>query len=155
MVLKNYTSQVPASRSIAAIEAKLAHHNAHQILKKYDERKRVSAIAFIVKVNGADLPFQLPARVKQCEQVLRAQVRRPQPGTFERIKAQAERTAWKIVSDWIDAQMAMIELSQVEFMEVFLPYVYDVANDQTYFERLKEHGFKALLPSAPAASERG
>ena len=41
--------------------------------------------------------------------------------------------------------MAMIELAQVELMEVFLPYVYDHQKQQTYFEKLKERNYKALL----------
>jgi len=62
-----------------------------------------------------------------------------------RIKEQAERTAWKIVADWVDAQMAMIELSQVELMEVFLPYLFNRQTRQTYFESIKARGFQNLL----------
>jgi hypothetical protein len=146
MGLKNYTSQVPVSRSISYIEAKLARHGARQVVKFYDEKKRVASVAFIMMADGVEVPYKLPAKVAQCEQILRSEVRRPRADTFERIARQAERTAWKIVSDWVDAQMAMIELSQVEFMEVFLPYLYSFAKEQTFFEAIKERGYKALLP---------
>ena len=42
----------------------------------------------------------------------------------------------------------MIELAQTEIMEVFLPYVYDHQKQTTYFETLKQKGYKALLPAA-------
>ena len=146
MNLMNYTSTVPAYRSIAYIESKLAGHGAKQIVKFYDDESRVSSIAFIMNVNGVEIPYKLPARVQKCEHVLKSSVKRPRKDTFKRIAEQSERTAWKIVSDWVDAQMAMIELSQVEFMEVFLPYLYSYKKDQTYFESIKERGYKALLP---------
>jgi hypothetical protein len=146
MNLMNYTSTVPASRSISYIEAKLAGHGAKQIVKYYDEGCRVSSIAFMMMMEGIEIPFKLPARVEKCELVLKSRVRKPRADTFKRIAEQAERTAWKIVSDWIDAQMAMIELSQVEFMEVFLPYLFNCTKNQTYFESIKERGYKALLP---------
>lgn len=145
MTLKNYTSSVSASRSMSYIEAKLAGQGAKQIVKFYDDDSRVSSIAFAIVIDGVEMPFKLPARVDECERVLKSQVRKPRSDTFKRISEQAERTAWKIVSDWVDVQMAMIELSQVEFMEVFLPYLYNYDKNQTFFETIKERGYKALL----------
>lgn len=33
-----------------------------------------------------------------------------------------ERVAWRIVKDWVEAQMALIESGLAELPEVFLPY---------------------------------
>ena len=146
-MLKNYTSKVPASTSIAYIERKLVQHGATRILKTYDSDKRVEGICFALPIDGVDVHFKLPARVANCEAVLRANLSsRAQPETVKKVPAQAERTAWKIVSDWIDAQMAMIELAQIEVMEVFMPYIFD--GKQTYYELVKKKGYKALLPGA-------
>ena len=151
MPLKNYTSSVSVERSIAFIEKQLAAHGARDVLKRYDNNKRVSAIMFIVPVNGNDMPFKLPARIAECERVLEGMLSsRARPETRKKIPAQAERTSWKIVSDWIEAQMAMIDLAQVEMMEVFLPYLYDHRKEKTYFEAVKERGYAGLL-TAPKA----
>jgi hypothetical protein len=91
------------------------------------------------------MPFRLPARIKNVEKALKAQVKKPHQGTFARIEEQAERTAWKLLSDWIDVQISLIELQQAQFMEVFLPYVYDHASNQTYFEKMEKKGFSHLL----------
>jgi hypothetical protein len=72
------------------------------------------------------------------------------PGTIAKIKEQSERTAWKLLSDWVDIQMSLIELDQVELIEVFMPYLYDVAKDQTFFEKMKAEGFAML--AAPKKS---
>jgi hypothetical protein len=90
------------------------------------------------------MPFRLPARVSNVEKQLRGSIRRPRAGTLDNIQAQAERTAWKLLSDWVDIQMSLIELQQVKFIEVFLPYVYDPIKKQTYFEKLEQGNFKQL-----------
>lgn len=145
MPLKNYTSSVSASRSISHIEAKLAQNGACQILKTYDDG-RVTAICFIVMVEGQEMAFKVPARIAECEKVLMANTTsRTKNETLKKIPQQAERTAWKILYDWVEVQMAMIELAQVELMEVFLPYVYNNQTEQTLFESMKKTNFKALL----------
>uniref|UniRef100_A0A6M3JEV1 Uncharacterized protein n=3 Tax=viral metagenome TaxID=1070528 RepID=A0A6M3JEV1_9ZZZZ len=153
MALKNYTSQVSASRSISLIEDKLAHHGARQILKEYTADGRVACIAFIMHINGIELPFHLPARIEACEKVLKAKVRRPNKATYKRIHDQAERTAWKILADWVDAQMAMIELAQVDVLEVFLPYLFDRAKRQTFYQALQTQGFQKALPAFCSVTE--
>lgn len=143
-MLKNYTSSVPAARSIMHIENRLVEQGAKNIMKWYDSERQLKGMCFIVSVNGADMSFRIPAKVDQVEIKFKAAVRRPKEGTYGRIKAQAERTAWKLLSDWVDVQMSLIELGQVEVAEVFLPYVYDHAKDKTFYESIKDNGFKRL-----------
>lgn len=143
-MLKNYTSGVPVSRSVQHIEDCLIRHGAKNIMKMYDAEKKLESLCFIMPVDGKDIPFKLPASVDRVEKVLKAAVRRPTSQTNARIKEQAERTAWKLQSDWVDIQMSLIELNQVEIMQVFLAYVYFPIQKQTYFERLKNNNFKLL-----------
>jgi len=147
MPLKNYTSAVPANRSINHIENALVRNGARGIMKQYDEDGRVSAIIFTIALDGQNIvPIKLPAKVEACEQILMGMTTsRTRPETLEKIPAQAERTAWKICLDWVEAQMAMVELAQVELMELFLPYLYNEREDMTYFETVKAAGFKGLL----------
>jgi len=141
-MIKNYTSQVPVARSISYIEAKLVMHGALDIMKRY-EGQELQAISFIISVNGRKVPFKLPARTANVEKVLRgARTRTPE----SKIKEQAARTAWKLVSDWVDIQMALIELKQVDIMEVFLPYIFypDKDGGLTLYEKLSASQFKVL-----------
>lgn len=55
---------------------------------------------------------------------------------------QGERTAWKLMQDWVEVQMSFIHMGQVETMEVFLPFVWD--GQRTFFEALKVNQFKQL-----------
>ena len=38
----------------------------------------------------------------------------------------------------------MIRMQQADALEIFLPYLYDHQNDQTFYTKLKEGGFKQL-----------
>jgi hypothetical protein len=57
---------------------------------------------------------------------------------------QASRTAWKIVQDWIEVQMSMIQMKQADTLQVFLPYVYD--GKRTFYQVLQQNNFRGLLP---------
>lgn len=143
-LIKNYTSTVPANRSISYIEHRLVKHGARDIIKRYGPGGELAEVCFTIVTQGRRIPFKLPARVDRVGKVLMGEVRRPRPDTEKRIKAQAERTAWKLLHDWVDIQLSLVELGQVEFLEVFLPYVYDAAKEQTFFERMKSGGYKLL-----------
>lgn len=144
-MIKNYTSTVPVARSIQHIEDRLVRHGAHSIMKTYDAKKRIEAFCFIVCVQGKDIPFKLPARVQNVEMVLKGQIRRsPTAAKLQSITDQAERTAWKLVSDWVDIQISLIELGQVDLIEVLLPYIYNPATKETFYEEIKGNGFKLL-----------
>jgi hypothetical protein len=145
-MIKNYTSTVPADHSVVHIERRLVAQKAKNIMKQYGPTGKLDAIAFIVELNGHDMPFKLPAKVEQVYKKLTGAVRRARKGTMARIEDQAERTAWKLMADWVDVQMSLIELDQVEFLEVFLPYVYNPSTQQTFYEKIKGGGYKLLQP---------
>jgi hypothetical protein len=125
------------------IEDRLVKQGAKNILKIY-ENEKLTGIAFIIDMGGKEMPFRLPARVERVEKRLREQVSRPRKETLSRISDQASRTAWKLLSDWVDIQMSLIELDQVEFIEVFMPYLYDFNKKITLFEKMKSSGFSLL-----------
>lgn len=145
--LKNYTSEVPAITSMGKIERCLVEAGATDISKKYSDQI-CSSITFRMMVNQTPLFFQLPAKVDACFKAMWGTMTTRGQNQADRKKwmAQAERTAWKIVSDWVEIQLSMIQLEQAEALQIFLPYVYNPATDQTFYEGLKDKGFKALMP---------
>ena len=144
-MLKNYTSSVSVSRSIAHIEESLASHGAQSVIKQYSSEKK-PMISFFMKIKSRDelIPFRLPVKVKQVEMILRSNMKRSSPVALKKLEEQSERTAWKIISDWIDAQMAMVELNQAELEEIFLPYMWNEKVGQSFFQVLAEKGFNLL-----------
>ena len=144
MNIKNYTSSVPVINSIGKIEFRLAQAGATHIAKSY-EREKPTGMIFQIPVNNTPLTFKLPAKIEKVRDYLINQRNKPpKPEARKTIELQAERTAWKILADWIDIQVSLIQLDQAEPAEVFLPYSYNPATDQTLFEIVKSSGFKLL-----------
>ena len=54
--------------------------------------------------------------------------------------AQAYRVAWRNILDWVQAQMALLEIGMAKMEEVFLPYMQD-REGVTVFERMEQRGF--------------
>jgi len=71
-------------------------------------------------------------------------VKRPRRNTVTKIAQQAERTAWKLLLDWVQVQTSMVVIGRRNIIEVFLPYAYDMRADMTLFDKLQGNGFKML-----------
>lgn len=145
MNLRNYTSGSPVERSVAFIERRLVEVGACHISKEYHKGMLIGITFALSGLHGRMVPIRLPANVERCEQLFSAEVKRPRRDTMAKIHQQAERTAWKLLSDWVDVQCSMIMLQQAEPLEIFLPYLYDGNLGQTFFQALKSgEKFKAL-----------
>lgn len=149
MPIANYTTEVPAMRSVGEIQGILVGHGATAIMIDYDGAVPV-ALAFVIKTTHGELPFRLPANVKQVEKILLNMRARP-PETWhsdyekamDRIQKQSARVAWRIIKDWIRAQMAILDTEMVKVEQVFLPYL-DVGGGKTLYDAMSEHGFKQI-----------
>jgi len=144
MNLKNYTSSVSVSTSIAKIEHRLAQAGATHIAKSY-KNEMPEGMMFQIDVNGRLMTFQLPAKAnKVYEYMIKQKKLGYKKDVQETTKRQANMTAWKILSDWIDIQVSLIQLDQAEAAEVFFPYLYSPKEDKTLFQIAKENNFKLL-----------
>lgn len=154
-MIRNYTSEVPTDRSLARIEAFLVRAGATHTARMYENGK-VMGMFFQLPINGLPMTFKLPARVEACLKVLikerkslnlpaRTEFgRRKQEAAKEKLREQAERTAFRILEDWVSVNVSLVELGQAEAIEVFLPHVYNQETNKTLFETAKEGGFKLL-----------
>jgi hypothetical protein len=139
--VKNYTSQVPANRSVQKIEDCLVKHGAKNIIKLFDDKKLIG-IAFVISIKDRDVSFRLPARIDRIEKFMQTSTKKTAAST--KTLEQAERTAWRLLSELIEIQMSLIHLDQMEFMEVFFPYIYDHTKNETFFEKIKSKDFNLL-----------
>jgi hypothetical protein len=149
MPLKNYTTEVSSMKSIGEIQGKLVAHGATDILIHYTPDREPENMSFIIKTTQGDVPFRLPANVKAVATLLLKQLTKSnyrqwdtqyQKERQQKALAQASRVAWRIIKDWIDAQVAIIETEMVTIEEVFLPYM-EVKNGRTLYELMQERRF--------------
>lgn len=143
MNIKNYTSTVPSMNSAAAIEKLLVEAGATTVSKWY-EQQELKGFLFALPCNGVELVFRLPANVGKVARLLKSQVKRLDAAKCKSINAQAARTAWRTLHEWVQVQVAMILLEQVEPLQVFLPYNYSQATGQTLYDQAKAGGVKLL-----------
>jgi len=133
--MKNYTTEVTPERSIAEIEKMLALFGATAIMKEFTPDGRVFDLAFKIQ----DKAFKLPAHVDGVKKVLFEGSRPPTSKDIERRREdRANRVAWRIIKDWIHAQLSLIASGQAHPHEVFLPYMFDGKKTlyQTYTDGL-------------------
>jgi hypothetical protein len=137
MNIKNYTSTIEASRSMARIEELLVEIGAANINKQY-ANKECTGITFLLYDQQLQqtLPFHLKAQSEECFNIFWKDVKRPRPETKLMIQKQANRTAWKILSDWTEVQCSMILLGQAKPLQMFLPFMYDVKTNETLFDKV-------------------
>jgi hypothetical protein len=131
MALKNYTTKVPANRSVQEIQEILQKHGASGVLMEYESNTgRISSLSFKITTNGQDWGFRLPLKWREAKRVMTEQnIQRAWDEDY------CYRVAWRILRDWVDVQMALVELEVVQLQEVFLPYLVQ-KNGQTLFENI-------------------
>jgi hypothetical protein len=147
MNIKNYTSAIEASRSMARIEELLVEIGATNVNKQYAD-KICTGITFLLFDSQLQqtLAFHLKAQVAECFTILWKEVKRPQANTKAMLQQQANKTAWKILSDWTEIQCSMILLGQAKPLQMFLPFVYDMKTNETLFDKVT-NGKMNLLPA--------
>src|SRR5580765_1128290 len=156
MFLKNYASAVAVHITIGRIEQLLLRCGVTGIMKEYGIDGKISAITFRLESGNRKDFIRLPANAAAAQDALyrdymgddllpdgkvkySSRKRREKKSFAE----QAERTAWKIVQDWAEVQMSMVQMGQADPLEVFLPYLYD--GRRTYYQAMKEANFAGLL----------
>lgn len=143
IIMKNYTSTIPANKSIANIEKFLAKNGALNISKHFNTEGDVISLYFQISIENKILPFKLPVNVDSCFKILKAQKKNSLTQIQQRnLYEQAHRTVWKLLFEWIQIQMAFIEMKQVEFLEIFLSYV--STESGTFYEKIKKDNFNIL-----------
>ena len=135
MPILNYTTKVPVSRTMAQISEILAKAGAEGILTNY-ENKEPCGITFNANTPHGLVYFKLPANVQGVSKAL-------SDDNCYRDEAHASRVAWRILKDWIEAQMAIIEAGMAELSQVFLPYA-QTSSGETVYELANKTGMKLL-----------
>ena len=131
MPLLNYTTTVPASRTIGQVQGLLVEAGARQIMAEYDDVGRATGIAFVVQTGYGPRSFALPVNASRVQAVLGRDKKVP---VRYQTPEHAERVAWRILKDWLEAQLAIIATEMVTLDQVMLPYMQDGGSGRTVYE---------------------
>lgn len=108
-------------------------------MKQYDG-KHIIGLSFLIDTGRQQVPVLLPVKTNECLEVLKKEKQSRPRSNIKATRDQAERVAWRILKDWVEAQMALLDIQMVEFEEIFLPYI-EIDGGQTIYQKLEEKHF--------------
>ena len=138
----NYTTSITASKTVGEIHTLLVKHGADAVVTRYDTGKAVG-VSFQLTTPHGVRQFTLPVDVPAMGRLLRQQRISPRFKTPEH----AERVAWRVVKDWLAAQLALVEASMATIDQVMLPYLI-VGEVGTLYDAFRENEAKAIEASS-------
>lgn len=140
MALLNYTTQIAADKTAMEIQTMLSKAGALAIMMEYDNGI-ASGLTFKIGTNSGPVSYQLPCNISQVLLVLKREPKVPRRLVTPE---QAARVGWRILKDWVEAQLAFIQLGQVSLDQVLLSFAI-TPGGKTVYERYLDRGFSALL----------
>jgi len=139
MAILNYTTSISSEKSIGEIMKCLVKHGAHKIVTDY-KNGVPSSVTFCLTLNGNMIGFALPANYAGVLNAMKNDKKVPRSKCTE---DQAQRVAWRIVKDWVEAQMAIVEAQLADIAEVFLPYAI-TKSGETLYKEIQSNGMLML-----------
>lgn len=132
----NYTTSIAADKTVAECQMMLGEHGADAIAITFKDR-RPAGLRFMLDGNT----YVLPVDAEAMSRVLAQAHRDGQVKSISRAIAlsaeHAERVAWRVVKDWLEAQLALAATSMAGLDEVMLPYLL-VDQDRTLRHQWRE-----------------
>lgn len=153
MAVLNYTTTIAASKTVAEMQAMLAKAGAARVAVAYEDGSAV-AVTFELRTPHGDRVFTLPVDVDAMHRLLARQ--RRSNTKVKDTREQAERVAWRVMKDWLAAQLAIVETQMVALDQVMLPYLH-VDGDRTLYAAYKarESAALALPVGRPPGTRNG
>lgn len=141
MSVLNYTTSITSSKTIGEVQALLAKHGAQRIAIDYTNGEPSGLTFGLVTPHGPRL-FTLPVDVAAMHRLLVAESRagRLKGGQSKAVREsreQAERVAWRVIKDWLAAQLALVQTEMAALDQVMLPYLH-VDGDRTLYSAYTE-----------------
>lgn len=143
MAILNYSTSISARRTASEIQNTLAGAGAEHVSIKYDDGKPVQ-LTFVIETDHGERAFQLPA---DSEGVYFALVNDAHVPKSKRTHEQAERVAWRILKEWVAAQLAIIEARMAKLDQVMLPYMLVGNGNPLYVQYQVSAGLRQSIES--------
>lgn len=132
MPIKNYTTTIEANKTVAEIQIILSKNGAKRVSMDFAGGGEPEAVSFWLNVHHNSFSFRLPANPVG---VLNTMKRDGVPARHCTLE-QARRVSWRIIKDWLAAQIAIVDAGQAKMSEVFFPYLLD-SSGETYYSQFE------------------
>jgi hypothetical protein len=133
MPILNYTTTISVQKTTGEIQEILARAGARTVVIEYGADHIPEVISFDIEIKGRFASFRLPSHWQGVYQALMKSIVQRRYKNED----QSRRVAWRIIKDWTEAQVAIIEAGAAELTEVFMPYMVNPKTNQILFEDFK------------------
>lgn len=148
-MIANRTTKVAAGQTVSEIQAMLIEVRASSMMIDF-ENSEPSAITFQLRRGEQNLCFRLPSNWQGILAALKRDKSTPQR---LRNEEHARRVSWRVVRDWLRAQLTLIEAGAATLEEVMVPWL--ITNDgSTVAKRLFSSDTGLLALPAPQEATR-
>jgi len=150
----NYTTTISSAQTAGECQAILAKSGANSVAVHYDDGKP-AGLSFQLATPHGTRNFTLPVDVPAMRAVL---IKAEKAGMFattgkgsrSHVRSDkytnpehAANVAWRVVKDWLEANLALIAAQMATLTEVMLPYLH-VDEDRTLWQAYQDNERKAL-----------
>jgi hypothetical protein len=120
MPLLNYTTSISAGKTISEIMGVLSGAGAKSIMVDYNGEipPLAEALTFAIDINGSPISFRLECKWREIRQVLEGD----RVAKRYLVPEHCLNVGWRIIKNWVEAQLALIEAQQAELPQLFLPH---------------------------------
>jgi hypothetical protein len=148
----NYTTKIAAKRTVQECMGILADAGADAVAAQYRDKQPVG-LSFRLRTSNGLRDFAMPVNIEGVQKMLakansggrlRSDGHRNSSYTT---REHAANVAWRVVQDWLEAQLAIIAAEMVTLDEVMLPYL-QVSEGQTLYAAYVESGGLRMLEAS-------
>lgn len=134
MPILNYTTTISSAKTAGEVQAMLGAHGANRVTSEY-EGGRVAGVGFTLVTEFGPREFRMPIRADGVLAAMKADKKIP---SSKSTPEQAERVAWRIGKDWLEAQIALVDAGMASVDEIMMPYML-TGDGRTAFEGYAAH----------------
>jgi hypothetical protein len=151
----NYTTTIPVTQTVGECQAILAAAGAASVAVHYDDGQ-AAGLSFQLRTPHGSRNFTLPVNIDGVQRVLAKANSKGRLRSDGHRNARLEgrehaaRVAWRVVKDWLEANLALIAAGMAAINEVMLPYLH-VSDDKTLWQAYREREQAALMPGGDDA----
>lgn len=150
----NYSTTIATTKTVGEMQTMLGEAGASRISVDYLDG-RPSALSFTLTTPHGPRHFTLPCDVDAMHRLLVQQdnAGKLRSGTkaTRSSREQAERVAWRVLKDWLAAQLALVASSMASLDQVMLPYLH-VDGERTLYAAYRDR--EQLLALGPGGGDR-
>lgn len=138
----NYTTTIPVSQTVGECQSILAQAGAASVAVHYEDGDP-AGLSFTLRTPHGQRHFTLPVDVPAMHAVL---IKAEREGQFASMRKASGRyssrrhaaaVAWRVVKDWLEANLALIAAQMATIDQVMLPYLH-VDDERTLWQAYRE-----------------